>query len=240
MGLDAATLLLCTLRTLPLAFVPPLGAQVVPRPVSLGFSLALALALQGTLTRAPAGLSEPAVWLREACIGLTFALAVALPFEALRWTGRLSEQAALQSTHRPGPFSLLYVLAVLELFVLLGGHRALLMVLAETLVLAPIGAGVVAAWPLSLGIAGLLASAFALSVSLALPLLAALWLVDLALAWVARGLSGATLPVSRAPSRRALALALFVLLVGVTLDGFPRAMRLGFDAAKDLTRRVAP
>ena len=244
MPIDPTLLILAGARALPLAFLLPLGGRDVPR----ALSLALLLALASILSAFSPALTTPLLgdaWVVsigcELAIGAAFALACAAPFIALHWAGQLSHTVML--LRAPGaeaaPLAMLFRLAGLNLFFLLGGHRALSAALVSSLDDVPLGLARLRTEPLALGVAQLAVDALALSLSLALPLLLTLWLLDVALGLMARASGARNLSIHASPLRFVLALAVLALTFTPMIDAFPLAVREGMATARSLLRAIA-
>jgi type III secretory pathway component EscT len=229
----AVFFLLCA-RLLPLSLiVSRAGLRGVPAlPVALTFVLALCLYPSAALA-APvlpgSVLALSALALREALIGLVYAFAFALPLLALSWSGALAgRMSGVPGTAEP--LALLQQWFGLAAFFALGGHRVVLSVLARSLVARPLSrvdalSGISA---LALGSARLVADAFASALLIALPIGAALLLLELAVALSVRAASASLWLHVIAPGRALLLLAvlcLFAILASAALpDFFSRAL----------------
>ncbi len=242
MPIDPALLMLSVARALPLAWLAPLGGRDLPRVVSLAILLALASALcafSPPLTVALNGDRLIVSLFCELALGGVFALACALPFIALQWTGQLAQTVVLlRGPAETGPLSTLFRLAALNVFFMLGGHRSLSATLIATLDDLPLGMSRLRAEPLALGLAQLSVDALALSLALALPLLLTLWIVDVALGLVARA-QGRALMTRESALRAALALVILALTFTPVIDAFPLAMRAALTTARSLLRAIA-
>lgn len=209
-------------RLLPLAWA--LGSALVPRAIALSLALAL--------TAAIAPLADPVtgnLWLgllRELCIGGVFALAAwlalaSVPY-ALRWAQPASTRAPVQ------PLATLYALCAAWSLLALGGLRALIRALVESLRVVPLGGALdheAFAW----GVAKLVAAAFAGALGIALPIAIAAAVLDTGSALLTRS--------------RELGPFLFVglamlLLVPVVMRA-PELWRFALEAAQALTRTLA-
>lgn len=214
-----------------------LSRGLVPTWIGLGWSLALAAGLSSGVA-APALLTQPGIVLvglaRELCIGLTFALAAAVPLLGLTWGVRIAERPAL-----PGqvPFTLLYVLTAALLVLSLGGHRAYVGALSGSLLdLAP-GGAVLDAPAFLTGLLGIVGDALGVALALGLPLWMALWLIDLTLALVDRARQGSR-ELLRAPERALLAMLCLSLLLAPLSSRVPELVRGALREARALAVRL--
>lgn len=229
-----------------LARVLPLGLALLaftrgwlPSAVALSACLALACALTPLSGPAPTwvGVGELALWsLRELCIGATFALALGLALIASGWAVRASQSADTRLAIEP--LSQSYVLCACWLVLSLGAQRAVVIGLAESFRDAPLGGSRLVARTFALGSAQLAADALATALGVALPLLVAVWLIELVLALIARVLapgSSTLVPVLR-PLLVLLAVALALMPI---VARAPEAVRSAISAARALTRALA-
>lgn len=197
-GVDAArfssVFVLLLARTMPLAFLAPwLGSAWAGR--ALRATVALVLALGLTPLALPGAPELPSAWsslalsiVREALVGVTFAVAASLPLYALGWTGELLDRwrgfpLDATSAASPGgasPLGALHLLASVVLFVVLGGHRLALAAFTGALVSLPVG-GAPDAHDLSafvLGAARVVTAALELAVAFAAPAVVSFLLLD--------------------------------------------------------------
>jgi type III secretory pathway component EscT len=228
--------LLCA-RLAPLCWVAPFVAlSTAPNAISVALLFVLALCLwpvaHASAVLGPVALPALlALCLREALLGLTYALALALPLRAIEWGARIAGQA---STLPGAAASLgsLHALSAVAAFFVLGGQRVALAALAHELTRRPLGA--LATTPdlgaLALSSARLVGDAFGLAVLLALPVAAALALAELGVALALR--STPALAAAFAPLKAALALALFALAALVTLAALPDTLAHALRAAQ--------
>ncbi len=235
--------MLAAARSLPFAWVMPLGGRDIPRAIGLSLVLAMASVL---CAFSPAQASVPsgdALVVALACelgIGAVFALACAAPFIALQWTGQLVQTSVLvRPGSEGGPLATLFRLAALNVFCMLGGHRALSTALVSSLDDVPLGLAKLRAEPLTWGVTQLIVDALSLALALALPLLITLWILDVGMTLVARATGRAMHPVGQSPLRAALALLVLGLTFTPVIDAFPRAVRDGMASARSLVRAVA-
>lgn len=215
-----------------------LARGALPIWLGLGFALALALGLAAGMAP-PALPSAPAWWLgafaRELCVGLCFAGAALVPFFGLKLGLAFALREPLSER---ASFATLYLVAAAALTLSLGGLRAYVQALSGSLAILPlVGAGLPRASLLD-ETQAIVGQAIEIALALGLPLLAALWLLDLCLALVARVLHGRE-KVEALPVRRALALGLFVLLCAPWASRLPELTRAALSAAQDVLRRLA-
>jgi flagellar biosynthesis protein FliR len=195
------------LRVLPVVMLCPLlGGQLAPVPVRLAVAVSLGLAVRPLV--GPAQLAD-ITWIQcsgEAALGLGLGLVSALPFEGARIGGRLidlfrgtSAEAALPGAgHRESAGGELLHRLLLAMALSSGALPILLRALARTFRLLPPGfaspapPGAVAGW---VGVA--MGTGFAV----AAPVLVLCWVVDGALALMARVAPGIPLPEVAPPGR---------------------------------------
>jgi len=210
------------------AFAPPFSGQVVPRHAKLGLAGLLALILTPLLPAVPPGALGSAVGLAaalvgELAVGAIMGMAVRFIFAGVGMAGELTAiQMGLGMPAALDPHAQIQVTAVNHLldqiavlvFLVGGGHHALLLGLVQSLTLAP---------PLTVGfdggtleyLMGLFAAAFLLAVRLAAPVGAAM-LVSM----VALGL------LNRAAPQVNVFMVSFALMIGVGLLAFLAALPL--------------
>ena len=214
-----------------------LSRGLVPSWLGIGLALALACGLSAGL-RVPDDAPALAWWVaaaaRELCLGITFALASALPWLALGWAVRVAEPPELGR----GLLSALYLFSAALLVFSLGGHRAYLGALAATLRDVPVGAAGLSSDAFGEGVLSGVGSAFGLALSLGLPLWIALFLLDATLALVARAAGGAR-ELSRSPLRAALALLILALMLAPLASRAPELVRASLRDARAGVARVA-
>lgn len=227
-------------RLLPLALLlAQLTRGLVPMAVSVAWLLALIAGLAPSAATALPVL-EPSLLLmagaRELCIGLAFALAGAAPLVALFWSGRIAEQQVFAPASVP--FARLYTWAAVLLVLALGGHRALLSVLADSLVVLPLAGPSLQRESWLVTITSVMSEALVTALALGLPVWLALWLLDLTYALVERLRSDAA-PVTRAPLRALLAQLLLVVLFAPLVSRAPEHMRAGLARARGVLTQLA-
>ena len=95
-----------------------------------------------------AGFVLAALSLRELLVGTIWALALALPFLAVEWGGRIADQlrGAMPSGRGPSPLGELHLWVAVVAFVALGGHHLVVAALADGLVSHPLGLNSRGSW----------------------------------------------------------------------------------------------
>lgn len=236
----AAFALLCA-RVLPIAwFAPWVGVRRMP--VLLALSLTFVLALCLLPVASPAGplplaaLPLAALALREAALGLVYALALALPVRAFEWAGQLMGRFAGAGSGAESAYARLQLWLALAAFFAIGGHRVAISALADSVVARPLGAFTLSPnlQAVVLGSVRLLADAYTFALLLALPLAAAIALAEVALALASRAAWASALSLAAAPGRAALALVVVWMSVLVGLSALPREIERGLEAAAGL------
>jgi type III secretory pathway component EscT len=234
-----ATWLLLGARVAPSGLVLSLASRgALPSWLGLGFALALAAGLGTGLPPVPVAHAPFAVLaaiFRELCVGLAFAGAALLPFFALSGGLALVER---EPNAERAPFRSLYLLAATALTLSLGGLRAYARALSESLRVLPLATASLSRGALLAETQAIVAQAIHVAIALALPLLSALWLLDLCLALVQRVAHGES-KIDALPVRRALLLGLLVLLCAPLASRLPELTRAGLNAAHDLLLRLA-
>jgi type III secretory pathway component EscT len=229
-----------------------LGARIAPSglliallsrgalPVWLGLAFACAIGAGLSVGLAPPALASTAqpvlvAFARELVIGACFASAALVPLLALGAALRLVQGS---EPWERSPWSTLYSLAALALTLSLGGLRAYVRALSESLAVLPLAASQAGRGQLLLEVQTIVTQAIAVACSLALPLLSALWLLDLCLALVLR-VAHANGRVEALPLRRALLLGLLALLCAPLVSRLPELTRAGLTAALTHLPRLA-
>lgn len=240
--LSAASLwgtLLVLMRLVPIGVLLALLTRgLVPLSVSLAWMVALAVGLAPLVVVPDGGLTIGLIALigsRELCIGLAFALACCAPLLALFWSARVGEHAVWANSSVP--MARLYVWAAALLVLSLGGHRALLSALSQSLVDLPLGASVPRRDGLLAAVLTIVRDALVAALALGLPLWLALWLLDVTYALVERLRSDAP-AVQRAPLRMLVAQLLLVLLLGPLSSRIPGHFREGVARARSALQRL--
>lgn len=241
----ALALVSALLRLAPLAaFTPVFGGEAAPRRLRAGLVLVLAAgfapALAGALQQGAALPALPILLLaaREFGVGALLALLVRAIFELVAGAGALIDLARGATLAQAfDPFtrernSALFAFAMslaLALFAALGGHALLFRALEASYRAVPLAAGA----PLRLSLAGALDAAgtavaelFLAAVSFASPVLAVLFLVDVALGLIARAAGPVQLYFVGSATKGLLGILVLAL---VLCAGFPRFFERAFE-----------
>lgn len=232
--------LLVAARILPSGLVVSLASRGgVPLWLGLGLALAIAAGLLGDVP-APQALDHARLLSalpRELCLGLVFASAVATPFFALgagvRFVAGRNEPASLSP-----PLRTLYLLSALALTLSLGGLRAYARALSDSLRSLPIAAAALNREQLLAETQTIVTQALAAALALGLPLLSALWLLDLTLALVQRVVH-ATGKVELSPLRRGCLLLLLALLCAPLVSRMPELVRAALAGGRATALRLS-
>lgn len=210
-------------RILPLAALSPLLglAQMAPGLRTMA-ALALAIGVAPAIPDAAVELGPKELFF-EVLTGAYFALIASLPLFGLSMAGRLVDQA--RGVSQPGERDLverepssalgqLHAVAGIAVFFALGAHRHLLRAFADGLEAVPLGAARLSG-EVFFGFATLAGKALLFGVSLALPALAAVLLVEIFLGLLSR--VATTLPVFHAgmPARAFAGLFAVLLVFGL-------------------------
>ena len=202
-----------------------------------------------TVTVIPQG-TWALMFAREALVGLVFAFAVALPFFAFDWAGRvtdiwrgasLSEVMAPQTGERTSPMGQLYLFSAIVLFLTLGGHRYALIAFSESFSVAPIGVASLGAslGEATLGAARLVAAALAFAAAVAAPAAVCIVLVELGLGLIARAAPQVPVFFAGMPLRAATGIAAALIGLSVVIDQLPSVFRGGAESAKALVKLIS-
>jgi type III secretory pathway component EscT len=238
-GMAAITAPLALARSLPLALLVPLTGRFVPTTVAL--SLVVSIAAPGLF-----GLEQPRAlaggdWLvavfRELGLGLTFALASAVPLLAAASTGGLIDHWHRSKSRASGSHAALYELVALLSFFELGGHRAWFASYSRTLIDVPLGELAFARVLFLEGVLTIGGDAIALSLSLALPLLVSLWFCELGFALLQRASSGAAVSLLEFV-RPVLSALLVIVTAPLLIEALPQATRTALSSARSLIGSV--
>jgi flagellar biosynthetic protein FliR len=201
-GLGAAWLLAAARVGPVVALVPPFGGQPVPLAVRVGVAAVLAAVVAPLVPGFSVAQALPgaapelaALLVAELAVGLVFGACGLILVEAVRMAGAILDDtlggvwSSAGGSDAELPLATLHRLLFAAIFVAVGGHRALVTALAGSYERLPLGLGGMgatgfAAWvevvAVQLGISMLLA------VAVAVPVVAALLLTELALALLAR------------------------------------------------------
>jgi type III secretory pathway component EscT len=249
--------LLVAVRIAPLAIIAPwVALRATPTVVRGAVTVVIAVALTPiALHHAPAPPpGAPALLaaaLRELVVGLTFAIAVALPFFAVGWAGQLTDTwrgATLSEVIAPfsgEPVSALgnlYLMTAVVLFFAFGGHLVAIDAFAATLHTVPVGFSIDAdsLFGVAFGSARLFAAALALSAAVAAPVAAVLVLTDLSLGLLGRAAPQLPLFFAAMPLRAALGLGVAMLTVSLLVSALPDLFIAAVDRAASLLDRLSP
>lgn len=240
---------LVSARVLPLAAVAPwLGWRGTAATVRVGVALTLALALAPLALSAapelPAGLLALALLtVREALVGVVFAIVTSIPLWALGWAGELLDRwrgSPTDASATEPALGTLHLAAGVVLFVAVGGHRLAIAALGQSFVDEPVGSGAAATLgPFALGAAELVTGALGLAMAFAAPAAIAFVLLELALAIAGRVGPELRPWVVGMPLRAALGVGLALLGLAAVLPRLPSHVAGSIDAALELVRRLA-
>ena len=196
--------LLGAARVLPIFLIAPFfGGRMVPALVKIGVAITFVALLWPALHLSTPDLSAfgpvtlLALFLKEVALGVTLAFLVSLPFFAAEGAGRLADTArganlaevlVPQTGGQSSPLADVGLQLAVVLFFATGGHLLFLRALAESYQVVPLASFPQASAFQSMGELATLATARLLLVTLGLaaPVLAALFLADLALGLVNR------------------------------------------------------
>jgi type III secretion protein SpaR/YscT/HrcT len=231
-------------RLAPLVFVAPFfGGKLIPVTVRAALALALAVVMLPAISSGLAPLQSAstgyltAVLVKEVLIGFALGFLLALVFYGIQAAGWLADTArgasmsevmVPQSGVRSSAIgSLLFQLAIV-LFFALGGHRIVVLAIARTYEVLPIGA-----FPPGRGLAAfaifcgrLTGELFVIALSLAAPIVAAIFVADLSLGWINRFSPQLNVFFLAMPLKAALGIAVLALsLAGITAV-IPEALAL--------------
>ncbi len=202
------------------ALAPGFSFQAIPAQVRVFLAIAMGLVL-APMARIPAGKLPPspelfvALLLKEMLVGALIGLIAALAIEAARYAGSFIElQAGLRVAEIFDPamavssslLGRLYYLAAIVVFFDLRGHHILIAALRRSLAAFPPDSFLFVP---SLGQIGveLLAAGFCLAISMAMPCIAALLLVDLSFGLVGRLVTRFNIFFVSLPAKMAVTLA---------------------------------
>jgi flagellar biosynthetic protein FliR len=224
----APTLLLVAARLIGMLMLAPVFAhRVVPVKLRLAAALVMSLAVVARLDAPVLATSRVSTLLAmlagEAALGATIALAAAAVFAGVELAAlHMSQQMgiALADVYNPsagqmhGTVRALLGLLAIAIFLLIGGHRALIGSLLRTFELLPPPAAVLGDDLLAM-LTGVLAASFALAVKVAAPVLTAMLLATVALGLIQRTLPQMNLLSTHLPVRVLIGLAALAATIGV-------------------------
>jgi len=224
---------------------PPFGAAYAPAPVRLGLTILLTLALVPVVT-APVsfGLIDLVlVVVRELAVGFALALGIRALVAGAELAGHLSgyqlgfSYGSLvdpQSGVRNSMFAVLYANLALVTFFGVNGHHALIRAMAASYAQIPIGLGHIDRSLLG-AVTGMLGVVFVLGVRLAMPLIVALLVVEVAMGLIARAAPGINLQVVSQPLRILVGLLVIASIISMAPGLIARyitpALELGMRGA---------
>lgn len=242
-------------RVAPLSVMAPFFAlRDAPPTLRIATVLLLTVSIGGVAVAHADAASLAQLWLpaamaREAMIGLTFALAAAIPFYALDFGGRfvdafrgasMADVLAPPTGERTTPLGQLHLFAGIALFASLGGPRLLLQVFADTLTLVPIGADAsFGRASFALGVARLGAASLGFGLAFAAPAALCIVMVEMGLGLLGR--TAPSIPVFFAgmPLRAAVGIGGVLLGLSTVLDRLPAIFRASLEAARQLVEELA-
>lgn len=223
-------------RLFPLAWaLAALGYPLVPRPIALSLSLALAHVLVPFAGSVPlVGRAQLALGLlRELCVGGVFALSLSLAMATAPWALQLAQPAGSRAP--VNELARAYALCAAWLVLALGGLRAVVRALVESFRVLPIG-GALDHQAFALGVTKLVAVAMAAAVAVALPFAIAAVLLELSAVLIRRVSVGSEGPLLLGPL---LFLGLAALWLVPLVMRAPEWLRFALEAAQALTRTLA-
>jgi len=241
-------------RVAPAVWIAPfLGGRLVPASVKAVLALALALCLapqpltETQVLARGAPLLQGAVLIKETLVGATLGFVVAVVFHAAEAAGRLADFArgaglvealAPRADESSSPLGTLYLQLCLVLFISLGGHRLFITALGASYQSLPL-----LGFPTEAGLRGLAlfccrvtADLVLIAVTLAAPVLAALFLADLTLGLINRFVPQVNVYFLAMPAKAALGIAVLVLAVGLIAGLLPTLLD---GAVQQVTRALA-
>jgi flagellar biosynthetic protein FliR len=215
---------------------PFLGGRLVPSTVKIALTLVLALVLYPEVVRTvPTGAAAPlalAIVAKEVFVGLALGFVGAVVFWAAEAAGRMADTArganmaevmVPQSGVRTSPLGDLFFQLALVLFIVLGGHRIFVSALGASYISLPVGyfpsAGGLGGFALLCG--RVTADLFLIGLSLAAPVIAAIFLTDLTLGLVNRFTPQVNVFFLAMPAKAAIGIGVLVLAAGLLLGALP-------------------
>jgi flagellar biosynthetic protein FliR len=225
---------------------PTLGGTFAPAQVKIGLTAFIALMLLPTtpVPTVPSAMGMAAVVAREVAIGVAFAMAIRVLTSAAEFAGHLAAaQMGLAYAATVDPASgarhtsvaTLYGNVALVVFFTANAHHVFLRALSESYVQLPIAVGEIGR-SMPDAITALLALSFTFAVRLALPFIAILIVVEVAMALVTKAAPALNLITLGAPVRVLIGLVLIGLaapaLVGLVSNTSVSVVHLGVRAAE--------
>lgn len=186
--------------------------------------------------------------LHELTIGTLFALATSIPLHALQWTGQLLDQwrgasfaGMLPSTEaNASPLGQLLLITGVGLFISVGGHRLAISIFATSLQHSPPLVSPAMNWSIvALGSGRLVGDALKLAAVLSTPFIAALLMLEMALATIDRVAPQFPASLISVPLRAALALLVLAVLLGVLALELPEIIGAALQSTKTLLHYFA-
>ena len=226
-------------RVAPAIWIAPFpGGRYVPATIKLAVSVMLALVLYPLVAPSAADLQKlpplmlGAVLIKEAMIGAGLGFVVAMAFWAAEAAGWLADRVRTGDGRSTGsPMGNLLLLLTILIFVLLGGHRIFISALAGSYEALPL-----TAFPAAAGVAGfaqlsmrLTADLLLVAVTLAAPVLATLWLADVAVGIAGRYSASSGSFFFAMPLRAMLGVLVMALAVGVLAEVIPSVLDSGLE-----------
>jgi len=202
-------------------------------------------AVAGVLSPLPSGLALGLAIVREMLVGSIFAVVASLPLVALGWTGGLAGHAAGdRSWHNlaDAPLPTLYRWLGLVLFVTFGGAEFALEAVADGLLQLPVGGLLVwlSARDVAFGFVSLCASAVALGLALAMPVVLGVFVLDLTQAVVSRWLAQWASAQLWLPLKHTAAVALALLSLSMAASTLPDVYTASIAQARSLLIGLTP
>ncbi len=236
-GVWIPTLLAIALRLVGMFMLAPVFSHsVVPVKLRIPLALVMALAITARMS-APAtlpasGSAMAATLAIELMIGLSVGYAARLIFTAVQLGAfHVGQQMGLSlgETFNPfaaelgGPVRSVFVMLSLAIFLLIGGHRALIGSLVSSFdILPPISGGT--AQSLLTMVVGLLGASFALALKVAAPVLVAMLLATVAMGMLQKTMPQCNLLSTHLPIRTLVGLVVLAASLGVLLPLMQQAV----------------
>lgn len=249
--LDAWVALLFFPLTRVLAFLAtatPFDNAAFPGTLRIALGLAVTLALASVLPGVPA--PPPGSWqglaivAKEMLIGVSLGFAMRIAFTALEVAGELiGLQMGLsfatlydpQSSGQTGVISDLFILLSTLTFLAMNGHLAVLNVLFESFSLLPIGSPLpVSGWKAIIGTGGAM---LAMGLLLALPVLAALLITNIAMGILTRAAPQLNLFAVGFPVSLLVGYSMLILAMNYLEPSFERVYEMGFATMRAFMTR---
>ncbi|MCR8921669.1 flagellar type III secretion system protein FliR [Dasania sp. GY-MA-18] len=225
---------------------PVVGSQLVPARIRLMLSILTALVLAPVLPAMPAidavSLNSAFITIQQVLIGVAMALALQMLLQVFILAGQMiAMQMGLGFASMVDPSNGISVTVVSQfhlmlatlLFVAVGGHLAMIEVLAESFIVLPVGAGFIsnnALW----SIMGWFTWMFAAGVLMALPAVTSLMIVNAALGVITRSAPQFNIMTIGFPFMVILGLAIIWATMGNYLPHFEYFTRDALDMMADL------